>query len=150
MTDVGESEQTLRAATREARETIKDMLDVMAQFDAKVVEARKLAANWRREYEESLKAEWMKGLEEYHKSLAAAIEAATDRLNKRMDLIAMMITKPIQTPMGPKSLEELVALKTGNALMFPPTQEVALGLPVPSEASRIQQERSRTRKKRKR
>jgi hypothetical protein len=124
----------LREVTREANQVLRDMGQVLKDFEQAVAEARRVSAkeiaDWRKDYEARMKAEWKQGLDNYHAQLAKAIEVAEASINNRMDTIATMITKPYDTPRGPMSIEEIVALKTGNAIEVPMAVDLeSQGLP---------------------
>lgn len=125
MADIDAKIAELKAATREANETLKALNQAKREFGQAVAEARAETKAWQAACKKQLQEETNKGLEEYHKELSALVGRTEKRVLARFEALLDLLTR--KTPVGGGemvSVEDLVALKTGNAVPLPSPEKL--------------------------
>jgi len=126
--DVDAKIAELKAATREANETLKALKQAKRDYDKAVQEAWDQTHRWRDEMTKKVLADLdtvARGVGTRLADQQIAIESAMDaRLRHLIDLL----TKPLHPTEAPMSIEEMVAVRTGSAMNFtnmaPETQAI--------------------------
>lgn len=103
--------EEIRAATREANETLKDLRIAMKQAQGLIED---IAMEAEREIDEHVDPAVRKGLEEYKASVDKAITEATEAVFGRFDKLFDLMMNPKEIPSLTEIIERVVRPKVGD------------------------------------
>jgi len=113
LAEIREATVDMHAAIREARAAKRELLEVRDQLIAE-------APTWRVKYEQTLHAEWEKGLNTYNEALKTTIEETSAAIEAKLNRVIAAVTTAFPVGGGMISLEMLAAHRPPELPSPPP------------------------------